>query len=43
MLDSVSKDYSNVDLDLTSIQNKLTDPEALATLKELANISGFVS
>lgn len=42
MLDGVSKDYSNIDLDLTNIQNKLTDPEALATLKELASMSGFI-
>lgn len=42
VLDSVSRDYHNVDLDLENIQQKLTDPEAIATLKQLAGLTGFV-
>lgn len=42
ILDSLSKDYSNIDLDLSTIQEKITDPEALATIKQLANLSGLI-
>ena len=42
ILDSLSKDYNAIDLDLSSIQEKITDPEALATIKQLANLSGLV-
>ena len=42
ILDSMSKDYNAIDLDLSTIQEKITDPEALATIKQLANLSGLV-
>lgn len=41
ILDVISKDYNSIDFDLNSIVQKITDPEALATLKQLANISGL--
>jgi hypothetical protein len=42
ILDGISKDYNMVDMNLSEIQEKLTDPEALSTLKELSYITGFV-
>lgn len=41
VLDVVSNDYNAIDLDLSNIQQKITDPEAIATLKELAQLSGL--
>lgn len=35
ILDSVTQDYSNLDLDATAIQQKLADPENLALLKSI--------
>ena len=41
LMEAMTTDYSAVDMDVTDIQNKLTDPEALATLKQLAELTGF--
>jgi hypothetical protein len=41
ILDTISNDYNAIDLDLSNIQQKITDPEAIATLKELAQLSGL--
>ena len=41
IMESMTTDYSAVDMDVTDIQNKLTDPQALATLKKLAEMTGF--
>ena len=39
ILDTISADYSNLDLDATKIQKKLADPNALALLKDvMANL-----
>ena len=35
LLDTVSKDYNNMDLDATQIQQKLADPNSLELLKEV--------
>ena len=35
ILESISKDYSNLDLDATEIQEKLADPENMAFLKQV--------
>lgn len=42
ILEVLSSDYSNLNLDVESMMSKITDPEALSTLKELANISGLI-
>lgn len=42
VLKNISTDYTNIDLDLSNIQEKINDPEALSTLKQLAEISGLV-
>jgi hypothetical protein len=36
VMDVMANDYSNLNFDLSSIQDKLTDPNQLAMLKELA-------
>lgn len=41
ILEIISEDYSNINFDLENITNKLTDKEAISTLKELADLSGF--
>lgn len=41
ILDHMSSDYSAINLDLSSLSEKISDPEALATLKQLANLSGL--
>lgn len=39
ILDTISEDYSNLDLDATKIQKKLADPNTLALLKDvMANL-----
>lgn len=35
IMNAISKDYSNLDLDASKIQEKLNNPEELATLKEV--------
>ena len=40
ILESVSADYSNLDLDATEIQKKLNDPENVGFLKEVMNKLG---
>lgn len=35
ILDAVAKDYSDLDLDITSLQEKLANPEALSLLKKI--------
>lgn len=40
ILESVNQDYSQLDLDATEIQKKLSDPNALATVKEVLNKLG---
>lgn len=35
ILDTISQDYSNLDLDATAIQEKLADPENIALLKSV--------
>lgn len=40
ILDVISADYSNVDLDLTTLQNKINDPDTLGLLKEIAPLLG---
>jgi hypothetical protein len=35
ILDNVSTDYSAVNMDLTAIQEKLTDPEVVGLIKEI--------
>lgn len=35
ILDTISQDYSNLNLDATEIQNKLADPENMALLKNI--------
>lgn len=42
ILDHMSSDYSAINLDLSSLSEKISDPEALATLKQLANLSGLI-
>lgn len=41
ILDTISQDYSNLNFDISGIKDKLTNPEQLATLKELAQVSGL--
>lgn len=40
ILDVISADYSNVDLDLTALQDKMDDPETLGLLKEIVPLLG---
>lgn len=40
ILDVISADYSNVDLDLTALQDKMNDPETLGLLKEIVPLLG---
>ena len=40
ILDSISSDYSNLDLDASKIQQKLADPNMLAFLKEVMDKLG---
>ena len=35
ILENISTDYSNLDLDATNIQKKLADPENMALLKQV--------
>lgn len=35
IMDNISKDYANLDLDASSIQKKLSDPESLKLLKDV--------
>lgn len=42
ILDSISQDYSNINLDIDGIKDKLTNPDQIATLKDLAKMSGFI-
>lgn len=35
ILDSINRDYSNLNLDATELQEKLSDPESLTLLKEI--------
>lgn len=41
ILNMISKDYSNLNLDLTALNDKITDPNALAVLKEIAPMLGL--
>jgi hypothetical protein len=41
ILDTISQDYSSLNFDIDTIKDKLTNPEQLSTLKELAQISGL--
>lgn len=41
ILDSVSQDYSNLDLDATKIQQKLSDPNNLELLRQIFPITGL--
>lgn len=40
ILDVISADYSNVDLDLTTLQDKMNDPDSLGLLKEIIPLLG---
>lgn len=40
ILDMISTDYSNVDLDLTALQDKINDPDTLGLLKEIVPLLG---
>lgn len=40
ILDAVKTDYSNLDLEATEIQQKLNDPKALSTVKEVLDKLG---
>ena len=42
VLDSIQQDYGNAELDLEKLQEKLTDPQQLETIKSLAEFSGFL-
>ena len=35
ILDSLKSDYNNLDFDITSLQNKIKDPETLSLIKEI--------
>jgi hypothetical protein len=41
ILHLISADYSNLDLDLTNLNDKITDPNSLAVLKEIAPMLGL--
>ena len=41
ILHLISTDYSNLDLDLTNLNDKITDPNSLAVLKEIAPMLGL--
>ena len=41
ILDTISQDYSNLNFDLDMIKNKLTSPDQMTTLKQLAQVSGL--
>lgn len=41
VIESVSQDYSDTNFDIVEIANKLLDPNAISTLKDLSNLSGF--
>lgn len=41
ILHLISADYSNLDLDLTNLNDKITDPNSLAILKEIAPMLGL--
>ena len=41
LLETITQDYSNINLDLTQIQQKLLDPEAFSTLKNLMEFTGL--
>jgi hypothetical protein len=41
ILHLISTDYSNLDLDLTQLNEKITDPNSLAVLKEIAPMLGL--
>lgn len=41
ILHLISADYSNLDLDLTTLNEKITDPNSLAVLKEIAPMLGL--
>lgn len=43
VLKSVSQDYSNLKLDVNDIQQKITDPNMLSTLKEMLDKTGLVN
>jgi len=40
ILEAIKTDYSNLDLEATEIQKKLSDPEALSTVKEVLDKLG---
>ena len=40
IMEAVSQDYNNLDLDATAIQQKLADPENMALLKDVLNKLG---
>lgn len=42
MFDALSTQYNETSFDLEKIQEKLTNPQALATLKELIGVSGYM-
>ena len=39
ILEAISEDYSNLNLDATALTNTLLNPESLTTLKELASLA----
>jgi hypothetical protein len=43
ILNTVSQNYSNLDLDATEIQKKLADPENMALLKQMVSKTGLVN
>lgn len=42
ILDSIQQDYGAAEFDLEKLQEKLTDPQQLETIKSLAEFSGFL-
>lgn len=40
IFDAIANDYNNVNFDLDAIREKLTDPDALAMLREIAPVMG---
>lgn len=42
MLESIQRDYNNLDLDITNLQEKIKDPESLDLLKQIAPLLGLV-
>jgi hypothetical protein len=40
VMESISNDYSNLDLDVTELQQKIGDPENMALLKDVLNKLG---